>query len=307
MDGFSGAEGVVVLASTNRPDVLDPALLRPGRFDRTIMVHPPDQKGREAILAVHTKRVPLATDVDLSDIARATPGMTGAELANLVNEAALGAAGRGSTAVTQMDLTNALEKIRLVRRAMSSCRPRNGSVPPTTRAVMRCSASSSQEQTRSARSRSFRAGARSAPRCPHLSRTGTATTSATCAGASSGALGGMAAEEEVFGVTTTGAESDLENATRIARSMVGRWGMSDRIGPVSVLPPEGDPRMQGASDGLLGAVDDEVRRVIDESYQEARRLLRENRGRLDRLAERLLAQETLNQEEIYSVVRGDES
>jgi cell division protease FtsH len=300
MDGFSGHEGVVVLAATNRPDVLDPALLRPGRFDRTITVHPPDRKGRAAILRVHARKVPLAPAVDLDRIASATPGMTGADLANLVNEAALLAARRGEGAVSQRDLLDALEKVQL----------------GTARAVVMPEA----ERRRTAYHESGHAllgmlqpGADPVRKVSIIPRGRTlgvtlSTPEADRYGYDAkdlrgriiGALGGMAAEQEVFGVVSTGAESDLETATRIARSMVGRWGMSERIGAVSVLPPEGDPRMAGVSDALLDAVDEEVHRISDECLAEARRLLKDNRNRLDAIVEQLLARETLDEAEVYA-------
>jgi len=299
MDGFSGHEGVVVLAATNRPDVLDPALLRPGRFDRQIFVHPPDRKGRLEILKVHTRKVPLAADVDLDRVASATPGMTGADLANLVNEAALLATRRAADAVFQRDLLDALEKVQL----------------GTARNVV----ISEEERRRTAYHEAGHAligmlqpGADTVRKVSIIPRgRALGVTLATpesdrygydanyLRGRIIGALGGMAAEQEVFNVVTTGAENDLEVVTRIARSMVGRWGMSDRIGAQSVLPADGDPRMAGMSDALLDAVDEEVRRITDECYAEARRLLRDNRPKLDAIVTQLLARETLDEAEAY--------
>jgi cell division protease FtsH len=300
MDGFSGSEGVVVLAATNRPDVLDPALLRPGRFDRTIMVHPPDLKGRADILRVHTRQVPLAPDVDLQQVAASTPGMTGADLANLVNEAALLAARRGQDAVTQRDLTDALEKVQLgtARKVLISDEERRrtayheaghallGMLLPGADPVRKVSIIP--------RGRALGVTLST----PESDRYG--YDAHYLRGRIVGALGGMAAEQEVFNVITTGAESDLEVVTRIARSMVGRWGMSDLVGKVSVLPSDGDPRMTGASDAMLDALDQEVHRITDECYAEARRLLRENRAKLDAIVEQLLIHETLDEAEVYA-------
>jgi cell division protease FtsH len=299
MDGFSGHEGVVVLAATNRPDVLDPALLRPGRFDRQIIVHPPDQKGRVAILEVHTRRVPLAADVNLEQLASATPGMTGADLANLVNEAALLAARRRQDAVQQRDLTDALEKVQLGT-------ARNVVIPEAERrrtayheaghallGMLQPGADPVRKVSIIPRGRALGVTLST----PESDRYGYDAN--YLRGRIIGALGGMAAEQEVFNLVTTGSESDLEMVTRIARSMVGRWGMSERIGTLSVLPAEGDPRMFGISDGLLDAVDEEVRRITDECYAEARRLLRENRGKLDAIVAQLLAHESLDEPEIY--------
>ncbi|MGE3885140.1 MAG: ATP-dependent zinc metalloprotease FtsH [Vicinamibacterales bacterium] len=300
MDGFSGHEGVVVLAATNRPDILDPALLRPGRFDRQIVVHAPDQKGRVEILKVHTRKVPLAPDVELEKIAASTPGMTGADLANLVNEAALLAARRQEAAVTHRDLTDALEKVQLGT-------ARNVVIPEPERrrtayheaghaliGMLQPGADPVRKVSIVPRGRALGVTLST----PETDRYGYDAN--YLRGRIVGALGGMAAEQEVYGVVTSGAESDLEMVTRIARSMVGRWGMSERIGPLSVLPVEGDPRMLGVSDVLLNAVDEEVRRLTDECYAEARRLVRENRDKLDAIVEKLLERESLDEAEIYA-------
>ena len=300
MDGFSGTEGVVVLAATNRPDVLDPALLRPGRFDRQIIVHPPDHKGRADILRVHTRTVPLAGDVDLERVAAATPGMTGADLANLVNEAALLAARRAKDAIDQHDLLEALEKVQLGT-------ARNVVIPEAERRR------TAYHEAGHALLGMIQPGAdpvRKVSIVPRGRALGVTLSTPDSdrygfdrnylRGRIIGALGGMAAEEEVFNVVTTGSESDLETVSRIARSMVGRWGMSEKIGRLSVLPAEGDPRMAGVSDALLDAVDEEVRRITDECYADARRLLRENRGKLDAIVAQLLARESLDEPEVYA-------
>jgi cell division protease FtsH len=300
MDGFSGTEGVVVLAATNRGDVLDPALLRPGRFDRTITVNAPDQRGRAEILRVHARGVPLAGDVDLEQMARATPGMTGADLANLINEAALLAARRRQPSITQRDLTDALEKVQLGT-------ARNVVMPPE-----ECRRTAHHEAGHALLGM-LQPGAdpvRKVSIIPRGRALGVTLSTPEqdrygydanyLRGRIIGALGGMVAEDEVFGVVTTGAENDLENATRIARSMVGRWGMSERIGPVTILPQEGDPRMTGVSDGMLHAVDEEVRRVIEECYDEARRWLRDNRAKLNAIAQQLLIHETLDEPDVYA-------
>ncbi|GAT12319.1 protein FtsH [Mycolicibacterium novocastrense] len=299
MDGFSGSEGVVVLAATNRPDVLDPALLRPGRFDRTVTVNPPDRKGRVAILRVHTRSVPLADDVDLDKVAAATPGMTGADLANLVNEAALAAARDGLTHVTDRYLSDALEKVQLgtARNVVVSEEERRRTAYHEAGHALLGMLQPGADPVRkvSIIPRGHALGVTWST--PEEDRYG--YTADYLRGRIIGALGGMAAEEEIFGVVTTGSESDLETATTVARSMVGRWGMSERIGPVSVLPREGDPRMGGVSDSMLGAVDQEIRRLIDECYVEARRLLRDNRRRLEGIVAELLAHETLDESQVY--------
>jgi cell division protease FtsH len=300
MDGFSGAEGVIVMAATNRPDVLDPALLRPGRFDRTITVSPPDLDGRYAILQVHVRGVPLADDVDLHQVAAVTPGMTGADLANLVNQAAIGAARRGADTVSARDFGEALERIQLGAE-------RDVVIPPEERrrtayheaghallGMLQPGADPVRKVTIIPRGRALGVTLST----PEADRYG--YDERYLRGRITGALGGMAAEEEVFGVVTTGAENDLEDSTRIARAMAGRWGMSERVGPVSVLPKDADPRLAGVSDAVLDAVDEEVRRISEECYAEARRLLRENRDRLEAIVEQLLEHETLEEPEIYA-------
>ncbi|SNR29841.1 ATP-dependent zinc metalloprotease FtsH [Blastococcus mobilis] len=300
MDGFSGSEGVVVMAATNRPDVLDPALLRPGRFDRTITVNPPDQNGRYEILQVHARTVPLADDVDLRHIAAITPGMTGADLANLVNEAALAAARRGADAVGSRDFGDALEKIQLgaergvVMSAEERRRTAYHEAGHALLGMLQPGADPVRKVSIIPRGRALGVTLST----PESDRYG--YDQRYLRGRIITALGGMAAEEEIFGVITTGAENDLENSTRIARAMAGRWGMSERVGPVSVLPRDADPRMAGVSDALLDAVDQEARRISDDCYAEARRLLRENRARLDAIVALLLEKETLDEPEIYA-------
>ncbi|HEX8519803.1 MAG TPA: ATP-dependent zinc metalloprotease FtsH [Pseudonocardia sp.] len=300
MDGFSGSEGVIVMAATNRAEVLDPALLRPGRFDRTIVVNPPDLKGRRQILQVHTRAVPLAADVDLAQVARTTPGMTGADLANLVNEAALTAARGGGEAVTSRDFAQALERIQLgaerdvVMPLEERRRTAYHEAGHALLGMLQPGADPVRKVSIIPRGRALGVTLST----PETDRYG--YDREYLRGRIIGALGGMAAEQEVFDVVTTGAESDLENATRIARSMVGRWGMSERIGPVSVLPADGDPRTSGVSSELLDAVDAEVRRISEDCYAEARRLLRDNRDRLDAVVVRLLERETLDEAEVYA-------
>jgi cell division protease FtsH len=303
MDGFTGTEGVVVLAATNRPEILDAALLRPGRFDRRVTVNPPDLTGRRQILAVHTRGVPLAPDVDLADVAAATTGMVGADLANLVNEAALLAARRGHDLVHAADLADALEKI----------------VLGTARGIML----SEEERLRTAYHESGHAllgmltpGADPVrkvsiiPRgralgvtfqAPAVDRYGHSVTYLRARIV--GALGGRAAEEVVYRDVTTGAESDLDQVTSIARQMVGRWGMSAAVGPLTVLPPPGQESPLGL-DGVAPAtrelVDSEVRRIVEECHDEAVATLTAHRDQLDRLARALVEKETLDEDEAYA-------
>lgn len=300
MDGFSSSEGVVVLAATNRPDVLDPALLRPGRFDRSITVHAPDQAGRLQILIVQARNVKLDAAVDLDLLARVTPGMTGAELANLVNEAALLAVKRKNPAVTERDLLDALEKVQLgtVRNVVMPADERRRTAYHESGHALLGMLEEGADPVRkiSIIPRGRALGVTLST--PETDRYGYDEN--YLRGKIVGALGGMAAERLVFGVVTSGAESDLQTSTHLARMMVGRWGMSPRIGPVQILPEEGDPRALGISEGMLDILAEEVRALIDQCYERALTLLRENRWRLESLVEQLLARETLNEPEIYA-------
>jgi cell division protease FtsH len=300
MDGFSGAEGVIVLAATNRAEVLDPALLRPGRFDRTITVHAPDQKGRLAILEVHARKIRLSPDANLEHLSRITPGMTGAELANLINEAALLAVRRTHTFVTLLDMTDALEKVQLGT-------ARNVVIPLEERrrtayheaghallGMLQPGADPVRKVSIIPRGRALGVTLST----PEQDRYG--YDAVYLKGRMVGALGGMAAEQVVFGVVTTGSESDLQTCTGIARSMVGRWGMSESIGPVSIFQPDADPRMSGVAEETLDAVDKEIRRLIEEAYKRALSLLTENRTRLDNIVTQLLARETLDEVDVYA-------
>jgi cell division protease FtsH len=302
MDGFTGSEGVIVVAATNRPEILDPALMRPGRFDRQVVVSPPDQRGRLAILEVHTRKVPLGPDVDLGGIASATPGMVGADLRNLVNEAALMAARRSHEYVMMGDFSDAMEKI----------------VLGTERQIMM----SQEEKERTAFHESGHAllgmlqpGADPVrkisiiPRGRALGVTFQSPDADRYAydrdylrGRIIGALGGRAAEEVVFGSMTTGAENDLVQVTQIARSMVGRWGMSEAIGPVTVIDEHRDPFTRSeVSENTQELIDKEVRRIVDECYEMAIITLKEHRPQLGALAQALLQKETLEEVEAYAI------
>lgn len=301
MDGFSGSEGVVVLAATNRADVLDPALTRPGRFDRTVVVSPPDKGGREAILRIHTRDIPLADGVDLAQVARTTPGMTGAELANLANEAALLAVKRKQKEVTQSDLSDALEKVQLGAErplVMPEEERRRTAYHESGHALLgmlQPGADPVRKITIVPRGRALGVTLSS----PESDRY--AYTEPYLRGRIIGALGGMAAEHVVYDVITTGAENDLEQVTNIVRGMVGRWGMSERIGRLTAIPSDGQgPYGLSAAPATLDAVDHEMRRITDECYVEACRLLRENRDKLDDLAQALMANETLDEAAAYA-------
>ncbi|MEU6442760.1 ATP-dependent zinc metalloprotease FtsH [Streptomyces sp. NPDC047046] len=300
MDGFSGSEGVVVIAATNRADVLDPALTRPGRFDRTVVVSPPDREGREAILRIHTRGIPLAPDVDLAQVARITPGMTGADLANLANEAALLAVKRRKQDVTMPDFTGALEKVQLGAErslVMPGEERRRTAYHESGHALLgmlQPGADPVRKITIVPRGRALGVTL-STPDADKY-----AYTEEYLRGRIIGALGGMAAEQLVFGVITTGAESDLEQVTNLARGMVGRWGMSERVGRLSALPNDGQqPYGLAAAPATLDTIDEEMRRIVDECYAHALRTLQEHRGQLDALAGALLESETLDEADAY--------
>ncbi len=305
MDGFTGAEGVIVIAATNRPDVLDPALLRPGRFDRHVAVSPPDQVGRKAILEVHTRNVPLHDEVDLGSIASSTPGMVGADLRNLVNEAALMAARRNHERVQMNDFTDALEKVVLgaERKIMMTHEDRELTAYHESGHALLGMVIRGADPVRKVsiipRGRAMGVTLQS-PEGDRYSYS-----EDYLRGRIIGALGGRAAEELVFGSVTTGAESDLVQVTNIAKNMVGRWGMSDRVGPLSVLPADQD--QQGPFGGpqvspdTLELVDSEVRRIVDECYEQALQLLKQHRDKLDSLAHALLDKETLEEDEAYEI------
>jgi cell division protease FtsH len=303
MDGFAPRTSVIVLGATNRPEVLDHALLRPGRFDRRVVVSLPDRPGREAILRVHTRSVPLADDVDLGAIAATTPGMVGADLANVANEAALLAAKRGHEKVARQDLTDALERIVLgaARKVMISEEDRRrtayheaghaimGMMTPGADPVRKVSIIPRGQAL------GVTFSAPDADRFNFDERHLLAQIKV--------ALGGRVAEEVVFGDLTTGAESDIQQLTRIARHMVGRWGMSRAIGPIAVLPADGmGPLLPGASETSQQTqqlVDEEVRRIVDTAHEEATVTLSSHRANLDALVAELLLHETLDGADAY--------
>jgi cell division protease FtsH len=306
MDGFDPHEGVIVLAATNRADVLDIALLRPGRFDRRVTVPFPDRRGRLEILSIHTRNIPLGPDVDLSLIASLSAGMVGADLRNLANEAALAAARRDGTTVAQIDFTSALEKVELgsERKLSLTSMDREriayhesghallGLLQPGADPVRRVSI---------------------IPRGQSLGATVQSPVDDRFSygedylrGRITGALGGRAAEQLVYGVITTGAESDLRQVTAIARQMVVRWGMSPKVGVLS-LSEEGDNPGQSLSltrpysEETAALIDEEVRRICEECLRQAVALLDSNRDKLDALVHALLEHDTLGEAEILTV------
>jgi cell division protease FtsH len=305
MDGFEPGTNVIVLAATNRPEILDPALLRPGRFDRRIAVQPPDRKGRVEILKIHTRSVPLAPEVDLDRIAASTPGATGADIALLVNEAALFAARRDHTAVEQRDFTDAIEKIILgaERQVVMTDADRERTAYHESGHALVGMLTPGADPVRkvSIIPRGQALGVTLAT--PESDRFNYARDELLAK--IKVALGGRAAEKLVFHDTTTGAESDIQNLTQTARGMVGRWGMSDAIGAVAVTDGRQDgPLLPGAlpaSTATQQLVDEEVRRIVDEAEHDVIQLLERERGRLEALARALLERETLDQPEAYEV------
>ncbi|MEV6178230.1 ATP-dependent zinc metalloprotease FtsH [Streptomyces sp. NPDC052016] len=302
MDGFSGTEGVIVIAATNRADILDPALTRPGRFDRVVNVSPPDRNGREAILRIHTREIPLAPDVDLAQVAGVTPGMTGADLANLANEAALFAVKRKQDQVTRNDLSEALEKVQLGAErtlVMPEEDRRRTAYHESGHALLgmlQPGADPVRKITIVPRGRALGVTMST----PEVERY--AHSEEYLRGRIIGALGGMAAEQVVYGVVTTGAESDLEQVTAIARGMVARWGMSERVGRLSALPSDAQQAYGlAAAPQTLDVIDSEMRRIVDACYEEACRKLRDHRDQLDALATALLENETLEEADAYRI------
>ncbi len=315
MDGFEANDGVILIAATNRPDVLDPALLRPGRFDRQIMVDTPDLKGREGILQVHMAKVPVAEDVDVTAIARGTPGMSGADLANLVNEAALLAARKGHEQVLNRDFEEAKDKVMLgaERRSMvlSEAERRLTAYHEAGHAVVALRfpgldplhkvtiiprgralgiTASLPEEDRHSYSRDYLFA-----RLVML-------------------YGGRVAEEMIFGAdkVTTGAGNDIERATSMARRMVTQFGMSDRVGPMAIEESEqevflGRDLSQGrkVSEQTAQLVDSEVKRMLDDAYERAREILTEHRDLMEEMALALLDRESIDRDEIEALSRGE--
>ncbi len=304
MDGFESSQAVVVLAATNRPDVLDPALLRPGRFDRRVAVQPPDRKGRREILEVHTRSIPLADDVDLEALASTTPGMVGADLANLANEAALLAARRNHEKVTMSDFTDSLEKILLGAPRgivlLPADRERTAYHESGHALVGMLTTGADPVRKVSIIPRGMALGVTlSTPDTDRVSYTLEELQAKIKV-----ALGGRTAEEVVYAAITTGAESDIQQLTQIARQMVGRWGMSTAIGPITVLPDEAQgPFLPGASETSQETqriVDEEVRKLVEAAHHDVTQLLEEHRDQLESLAQALLKAETLDAPAAYA-------
>jgi cell division protease FtsH len=314
LDGFEANEGVIVIASTNRPDVLDPALLRPGRFDRQVVVPNPDVVGREKILRVHMRNVPLAADVNVRTLARGTPGFSGADLSNLVNEAALLAARRNRRMVTMHDFEHAKDKVMMGAErksmAMSDQEKRNTAYHEGGHALVAMTVPSSDpvhKATIIPRGRAL-GMVMQLPEGDRYSMDFTQMTSRLAI-----LMGGRVAEELIFGKdkVTSGASNDIQAATSLARNMVTRWGYSDAVGMVSygdnqeeVFLGHSVARTQNVSEDTAEKIDAEVRRLVQDGLDEARRILTERIADLHTLAKALLEFETLTGEEIDNVLKG---
>ena len=313
MDGFEANEGIIIVAATNRPDVLDPALLRPGRFDRQIQVPNPDIKGREKILGVHARKVPIGPDVDLRIIARGTPGFSGADLANLVNEAALTAARVGRRFVTMDDFENAKDKVMMgaERRSMvmSEDEKKLTAYHEAGHAIVGLNVPQHDpihKATIIPRGRALGL-VLSLPERDQLSVTYTKYKSKIAM-----AMGGKVAEELIFGKdnVTSGASSDIQQVSKIARAMVTQFGMSDRLGNIDYANEQ--QSYLGAYSGgtthspeTMELIDEEVRKMVDEGYETAKHILTEHADEHRRLAEALLEYETLTGNEIIKAIRGE--
>jgi cell division protease FtsH len=315
MDGFESNEGVIILAATNRPDVLDPALLRPGRFDRQVVVPLPDIKGREKILKVHMKKVPLSNNVDAVVIARGTPGFSGADLANLVNEAALLAARRGKRVVGMEELEDAKDKVMMGAErksmVMSEDEKKLTAYHEAGHAIVALHEPASDpihKATIVPRGRALGL----VMRLPERDRLSMSKEKLHADLAVS--MGGRVAEEMIFGEekVTTGASSDISMATNLARRMVTEWGMSDKLGPLRYTSDQEEvflghsvSQSKNMSDETAAIVDSEVRRIVEQGYTRAAHVLKENLGDLHKLAKALLEYEMLSGDEIKAILRGE--
>jgi cell division protease FtsH len=314
MDGFEANEGVILIAATNRPDVLDPALLRPGRFDRQVVVPNPDVVGREQILKVHVRKVPLAPDINLKTIARGTPGFSGADLMNLVNEAALTAARRNKRMVTQSEFEEAKDKVMMGAERKSLVMTEEEKMLTAYHegghAIVGLNVIATDpihKATIIPRGRAL-GMVMQLPERDKLSMSLEQMTSRLAI-----MMGGRVAEELVFGrqKVTSGASSDIEQATRLARMMVTRWGLSEELGTVSYGENQDEvflgmsvSRTQNASEATVQKIDTEIRRLVEEGYNEATKILTEKRADLEALAKGLLEFETLSGDEIIDLLNG---
>jgi cell division protease FtsH len=314
MDGFEANEGIIIIAATNRPDVLDPALLRPGRFDRQVIVPRPDIDGREQILAVHMKKVPLAPDVDPRVIARGTPGFSGADLANLVNEAALLAARRGKRLVAMKEFEEAKDKVMMGTErksmVMTEDEKKMTAYHEAGHAIVALHEEASDpihKATIIPRGRALGMVMRLPERDNYSYHRDKMYANLAVS------MGGRVAEEVIFGYdkVSSGASSDIQYATGLARDMVTRWGMSDALGPLQYAEADEEVflgysvnRQKNMSNETAQAIDKEIRRIVEQGYDRAKSLLKEHRQELETLAQALLEYETLSGDEIKTVLAG---
>ncbi len=314
MDGFEGNEGVIVIAATNRPDVLDPALLRPGRFDRQVVVPLPDIRGREQILKVHMRKVPLGDDVKANIIARGTPGFSGADLANLINEAALFAARASKKTVDMEEFERAKDKIMMgaERRSMVMSEEEKTltAYHEAGHAIVGRSVPSHDPVYKvSIIPRGRALGVTMfLPEADRLSYTKELLESQL-----SSLYGGRIAEELIFGKdkVTTGASNDIERATKLARNMVTKWGLSEKLGPLTYSEDDGEvflghsvTQHKGVSDETAHTIDGEVRSIIDRNYQRSEKILKQNIDKLHLMAEALMKYETIDADQINDIMEG---
>jgi cell division protease FtsH len=315
MDGFEANEGIIIIAATNRPDVLDPALMRPGRFDRQVVVPRPDIDGREKILLVHMKKVPLAPDVNARTIARGTPGFSGADLANLVNEAALLAARMGKRLVAMNEFELAKDKVLMGAErksmVMTDDEKKMTAYHEAGHAIVALHEPASDpihKATIIPRGRALGMVMRLPERDNYSYHRDKMYANLAVS------MGGRVAEEVIFGYdkVSSGASSDIGYATGLARDMVTRWGMSDELGPLQYAEAEEEVflgysvnRQRNMSNETAQAIDKEIRRIVEQGYNRARTLLNENLDQLHRLATALLEYETLSGEEIKKVLANE--
>ncbi|MEM9492938.1 MAG: AAA family ATPase, partial [Myxococcota bacterium] len=314
MDGFESNEGVILIAATNRPDVLDPALLRPGRFDRRIVVPRPDLRGRAGILAVHTRKVPVSPGVDLDVLARGTPGFSGADLESLVNEAALIAARRDKDRVEMVDFEDAKDKVLMgaERRSMiiSDKEKKTTAVHEAGHALVAKLVGAEVDPVHKVtiipRGRALGV-TQQLPTEDRLGLTREFALNRICI-----MMGGRVAEELVFNQKTTGAGNDIEQATDLARRMVTEWGMSDALGPLNFSSNKQEvflgrdfAQSEARSEETARRIDSEIHRIVTEQYERAKQLLADSRETLDRIADALLEYETLDGDDIDRLSRGD--
>ena len=315
MDGFESNEGIILIAATNRPDVLDPALLRPGRFDRQVVVPNPDVVGREKILNVHAKKVPLAPDVNIRTIARGTPGFSGADLANLVNEAALLAARRGKRFVTAKEFDDAKDKVLMGAERRSMVMTEDEKMLTAYHEAGHAIVGLSMPGSDPVHKATIIPRGRALGMVQYLPERDKLSFNLEQMKARIGmAMGGRVAEELRFGKekVTSGAQSDIEHATKVARAMVTQYGLSEKLGPIAYAEDEGEvflgqsiARTKAISTDTAKLIEDEIKRFVTEGYDKARAILTERRADWERLAEALLEFETLTGEEIAKLLRGE--